>query len=295
MYGYLRAASGHGRTPLAHHQCGLCHQLGTTYRTRARWLAGDDPSVLAMLVEALGPELAPRERVRCPTPGVRRRRAIAADWLPALAATQLFLAGEKLFDDRVDRDGLASRTAERLLRRDIDAACTTLADLGFPLADVRATLRRQPAVEADPHADLDALSGPTADGLRASVGWLVGHAGAGPGATAAAGDLADRLGRLLYLVDALTDLPRDLKRGRFNPLERAVGPLDPSALRFVAGALAGRVAALSTAFDALPLSAHAEVLCGALVDGLADKGWEAMARLPAPRLALDRAVAEVRR
>lgn len=295
MYGYLRVEGGHGRTPLAHHQCGLCHQLGTAYRTRARWLAGDDPSVLAMLVEGLTPEATTRERVRCPIPGVRRRRALAADWLPGLAAMQLFLAGEKLFDDRVDRDGITSRAAERLLRRDIAAASATLERLGFPLAEVRATLRRQPAVEADPHADLDRLSGPTADGLRASVAWLAEHAGAPKTTVTAAGELADRLGRLLYLVDALTDLPRDLKRGRFNPLERAVGPLDPAALRFVTGALAGRVAALTAAFDALPLHAHGDVLRGALVDGLAGKGWEAVTRLPAPRVTVARAVAEARR
>ncbi|TNF26359.1 MAG: hypothetical protein EP329_21390, partial [Deltaproteobacteria bacterium] len=158
---------------MAQHQCGLCHQLGTGYRTRARWLASDDPSLLAMLVEGLGATAAERDRVRCPIPGVRRRRAVVADWMPALAAMQLFLAGEKLFDDRVDRDGWLSRTAERVLRRDVVAASATLEALGFPLAAVREILRRQPAVEADPCADLDSLAVPTAEGLRASAAWLV--------------------------------------------------------------------------------------------------------------------------
>jgi len=295
MYGYLRAEGGHGRSPLARHQCGLCHQLGAGYRTRARWLASDDPSVLAMLVEALAPDTTTRERVRCPIPGVRRRRALVADWLPALAAMQLFLAGEKLFDDRVDHDGWLSRTAERLLRKDVAEACEALVALGFPLAEVRAALRRQPAVEADPCADLDSLSGPTAEGLRLSVAWLVSHAGASTEATAGAGALADRLGRLLYLVDALDDLPRDLRRGRFNPLERAVGPLEPAALRFVAGALAGRVGALTRAFDALPLALHRDALRAIFVDGLAGRGWGAVERLPAPRGLLTRAIAEARR
>lgn len=285
MYGYLRVEGRHGRTALAPHQCGLCHHLGAAYRTRARWLAGYDASVLVMLIDGLCDEAAPRDRVRCPIPLARRRDAIADAWppLPAIAALQLFLAGEKLFDDRVDRDGALSSVAERLLRRDIREADAALEALGFPLADVRATLRRQPAVEADPHADLDALAAPTADALETLVRWLVAHAGAPH--LDPAGRFAARLGRLLYLVDALHDLPDDLRRGRFNPLTVAVGPLGPDAARFVAGALAGRVDALASAFDALPLTRHADVLRRATVDSLAARGAAALRRLPTPATA----------
>ena len=285
MYGYLRLDDRHGRAPLAQAQCALCHQLGASYRTRARWLAGDDPAVLALLLDALAPESRPAERVRCPLPGVPRRRALAADApaLAAVAALQLFLAGEKLYDDRVDRDGWLPRAAERLLRNDIAAACASLAALGFPLEEVRATLRAQPRLEADPAADLDTLASPTASALAASLAWLAGHAGLAPPTVAALATFAERLGRLLYLVDALTDHPRDLRRGRFNPIAAAVGPLGPAALRYVEGALEGHIAALAAAFDALPLHRNAPLLRAATVESLTTRGRDALARLPGAR------------
>src|SRR5690606_30095093 len=163
------------------------------------------------------------------------------------AALQLFLAGEKLFDDRVDRDGVLPRVAAKLLHRDVAAGEATLRALDFPLDAIRATLRSQPAVEADPTADLDALAAPTASALGDAVGWLVRAAGSPDHAAAA--QFAAALGRQLHLVDALVDLRRDLARGKVNAIARAVGDLTPGAVHFLANVHAGRVRALRDAFD----------------------------------------------
>jgi hypothetical protein len=289
MYGYLRVDQGHGRGALAKPQCGLCAHFGATYRTRTRMLAGFDPSTLALWLDGLSPEAAARTRVRCPlTLMSRKRTALSPDWEPLadVAAVQLFLAGEKLFDDRVDRDGALSRVAAAALRKDIAQAENYLKEAGFPLDTVRASLRRQPSIEASVTADIDRLSEPTATALGAVSGWLATRVLPEDQAiTAQAERFGDRLGRALYLVDALHDLRRDLRKGAFNPLISVIGRLTPSAMRFLEGVLEGRLDALDAAFKAMPIRRHAGPLHDATVGSLRQKGRLALRRLPAPPVA----------
>ncbi|HWN71377.1 MAG TPA: DUF5685 family protein, partial [Haliangium sp.] len=124
MYGYLRPEGRHGRTQLQRQQCALCHAFRQGYRQRTRLLAGYDPSTLLMLVEALCDQLPAQVRVRCPLPPFHRRTATDPAWpaARAVAALQLFLAGEKLFDDLLDRDSALASLTERALRSDIARA-----------------------------------------------------------------------------------------------------------------------------------------------------------------------------
>lgn len=285
MYGYLRVEGGHGRHVLAPAQCGLCRHFGTRYRMRTRWLAGFDPSVLLLVLDGLSAEGAPRAKVPCPIPLARARRAIDAEWpgVQAVAAVQLFLAAEKLFDDRVDRKGLTARAASALLKKDIARAEAWLVEAGFPLDQVRGELRRQAGLEADPSSDLDGLSAPTARGLASVASWCGQYAGLDAASVAALRVFGDRLGRALYLVDALDDLRRDRASGAFNPLVSALGGVrSPAVASFLRGALEGRLRALGEALDGLALRRHREVLEAATLKSLRDRGFEALARLPAP-------------
>lgn len=282
MFGYLRVDGAHGRTVLAPAQCGLCGHYGASFRTRTRWLAGFDPSVLLLALDGLTPGGAPRVRVRCPIPLARRRSAIDTSWAGtrAVAAVQLFLAGEKLFDDRMDRDSPWARAAASLLRKDIVQAETWLEQEGFPLVAVRNHLRRQSVLEADPGADLDALSLPTALGLAEVSAWCGHYADLGAERVAALKLFGDRLGRALYLVDALNDLQGDRCKGTFNPIVSAAGGArSPAMVHFIGGVLRGRLSALSAALDGLALERHAEVLTEATLGALREKGRDALDRM----------------
>ncbi len=280
MFGYLRVEGRHGRTALAPAQCGLCGHFGAAYRTRTRWLAGFDPSVLLLVLDGLGEVPAPRAALRCPIPLASDRTALDPEWLGVrvVAAIQLFLAAEKLFDDRLDRDQWTARLASGALSSDIDRAETWLAGAGFPLEEARDTFRRQAALEADPAADLDALSEPTARGLSLVLSWC-GRILERP-AQGRLHTFADRLGRTLYLVDALHDAPRDRALGAFNPIQQSLGGVrSPAAAAYLRGALDGRIAAMQAAFDALPLHRHREVLQAATCDSLDRRGHMALSRL----------------
>lgn len=289
MYGWIELDKSTDTRAFAQAQCGLCAHYGRVFRTRTRLLAATDPSLLLLLVDALTVEPAPRTRVRCPlTFKLTHRRAIdpASDDVAAVAELQLVLAGEKLLDDRLDRDGALTRVASSLLAQDIARAGERLVARGFPLDLLRQALRHQSTLEADRSADLDELARPTADGLALITGWLAARAGAPEPIITAAQRFAGTLGRLLYLVDALNDLPSDRARARYNPIDASVGPLTPRRHAWLAAHFAGVARAHARAFDALPILRHADLLRGALVTRLTENGEAALAHTLTPRPAI---------
>jgi hypothetical protein len=287
VYGYLRPDGRHGRTQLQRQQCALCHAFRQGYRQRTRLLAGYDPSTLLMLVEALCDQPPAPVRVGCPLPPFRRRTATDPAWpaARAVAALQLFLAGEKLFDDRLDRDSVLAGLTERALRSDVTRAEADLRALGADVDGLRAVLRAQADLERDPRADLDTLSRPTREALAQVARLAARTGGCDDAAVDAAGAFAADLGGVIYLVDALDDLPRDLARGVFNPLAHLATDLTPHALHTLLGLLAGRLSALWRSFEALPLRRHRDALSATLAS-LERRGRQALEALPAPRTTL---------
>jgi hypothetical protein len=297
MYGWLeldRSGSPAERGAFSAAQCGLCGHFGAKFRTRTRLLAATDPSLLLLLLEGLSPEPFGRSKVCCPlTLKLTKRRAMAhPELLDAVAELQVILAGEKLLDDRLDREGLFARLGERLLASDIALAAERLSARGFPLEALRDALRAQRALEEDTRADLDALARPTGQGLALIASWLAEQLGVGVESAKPCADFGESLGRLLYVVDALHDLPRDAARKHFNPILATIGLHSPRRLAFLRARVEGLIAAHEDAFRALPLSRHAAILEGSLVTGLVDKARTGLARvgsspLPSPSFQLD--------
>lgn len=283
MYGWLALDPRHGKRAYAAAECGLCARFGQAFRTRTRILAAADPTLLVLALEGLageGAEVPETTRVRCPlTFKLTKRRALDPGWEPlaAVAELQLVLAGEKLFDDRLDRDGWAPRVASALLERDIGAAAAALLGRGFPLEALRSILRRQGELERDQRAGLDALAAPTGEALGLIAGWLGERVAQGCGA--AMGRFGETLGRLLYLVDALHDLARDRVKGRFNPIDHALGYLSPRRLAWLQDHVEGLARAHAEAFRELPLVRHVEVLEASLVEGLVVKARDGLERV----------------
>jgi len=292
MYGWLalESQSQVGKRAFAAAECGLCAHYGAAFRTRTRMLAGADPTLLVMVLDGLVEVPVEAVRVRCPlTFKVTKRRAMDPEWGPlaAVAELQLVLAGEKLLDDKVDKDGWLSRVASSLLERDIAMASESLVSRGFPLDELRAALRRQTAIEAEKNAGLEALAAPTGVALGMIAGWLAELVGRTE-MVVPMRELGETLGRVLYMVDALHDLRRDRAKGRFNPLDHALGYLSPRRLAWLEASVEGLISRHRAAFAGVTLFRHREALEASLVTGLADKartGIEAVKSMPQPLLA----------
>lgn len=286
MYGWLALDPTHGKRAYGAAECGLCAHFGGHFRTRTRLLAGADPTLLLMTLEALSPVEAAVTRVRCPlTFKLTKRRALDPQWeaLAAVAELQLVLAGEKLYDDELDRDGWLTRLASRTLSVDIEEAGRRLEERGFPLGSLREILRRQAALETDKKSSLEGLAAPTGEAIGLIAGWLGRlvapdlDGGREDKRGEAMRAFGESLGHLLYLVDALHDLKKDRARGRFNPIEHALGHLSPRALAGLEARIERLVSRHREAFAALPLHRHRETLEASLVDGLARRAVEGLA------------------
>ena len=285
MYGWLeldKRSPHDGRHAFSQAQCGLCAHYGQAYRTRTRMLAATDPSLLLVMAEAISEAPFERTRVRCPlTLKLTKRRAFdpESSLVATIAELQLALAGEKLLDDRLDREGLLSRLAASFLERDLAAGRSRLGDHGFPVGQLQETLRRQRELESNPVSDLDALSSPTSEALGLVSGWLASSLSLGIEEVANCRRFGETLGRLLYMVDALYDLERDRIEQRFNPIDAALGHLSPRRMHFLSGLIEGLVTAHHDAFRRLPLHRHGETLESSLVLGLADKARSGLSRI----------------
>ncbi len=166
------------------------------------------------------------EKHRCPTHPFRKR-PMAADCgaLTDTAFCQLVMIREKMRDDLKDRDaGFFRRILCRLwlplLNGEIrragkkDPAYAALADtMEKAFEESREKERRQ--------TDLDGMCSDFAGILSALASFRT----AGTPARILSG-LGDRLGRFLYTIDAVDDLPRDAKKGAFNPVLLRFGGLE---------------------------------------------------------------------
>ncbi|MCA9523895.1 MAG: hypothetical protein KC609_23160 [Myxococcales bacterium] len=258
MFGYFEPADRATRRAMFPAQCGLCRRFGTEFRLRTRLMAGYDASLLLLVCDGLAEVAAPRAKVACPIPLAPKRMAIAADWpaTEAVAKLQLFLAGQKIEDDRRDRERLRSHLAWRAYSREIEAAERWLVAAGFDVTEAKALLERQREREADLTADLDAL----AEGSAELMDRVVVFATATEAASHQIRRFARALGRLLYLIDALDDWADDRRRGSFNAVARAIGEPTPASVAFLVTIVECWSAELVSELQGLPLRRHREAI-----------------------------------
>ncbi|PJB34859.1 MAG: hypothetical protein CO108_27110 [Deltaproteobacteria bacterium CG_4_9_14_3_um_filter_63_12] len=179
MYGNLYDQQ---HQPYRHQQCGLCKGFGAQYSQRSRLLAGADPSLLLMLVEAVALEPAPRLKSRCPLPPFHLKQVLDPAWPPlqAVLAFQLLLLDEKRLDDRRDGDRWSARAVGWMLRGDLREARRRLAEMGFDGELFHTTLAAQVDVEARPSTSFDALAAPTGRAFAQMGRFLAGLVDPGP-------------------------------------------------------------------------------------------------------------------
>ena len=271
MFGYVRPIRGSlpdeafSRYQAAY--CGLCTRLGRRLGYRARFTVNYDLTFLSLLLGAAAPEHVCRE-CPCPArPGRKKRCRIGGEEQDFCADLCVILYEHKLRDAIEDEPffrALGARLASRLLRRAYKKAAASCPDED---ALVRGKLAALRALEKSGSDSLDRTADAFASILRA------GAARGGDEKTRRVLEqLLYHVGRYIYLVDALDDLPRDCKTGAYNVLARRFSVQD--------GKLADddRAALLSTinasiglacaAFELLPGTQDRDILDHILYSGL---------------------------
>ena len=217
MYGYVRPDKGELKVSEYERfrgvYCGLCHELKSRYGPICRFLVNYDFTFLAML---LAGEMPSGEMIRrCPyhplrktaCPGQCENLAVAAD-------CTVVLAWWKLKDGIADSGffkALACRIASGVLRRCYRRAAERLPAFA---ESVERNLRELNVLESQNCDSIDAAADKFALILE-SLADIATDAKT----TRILRQLLYHLGRIVYILDAVDDLPDDVRSGVYNPLK----------------------------------------------------------------------------
>lgn len=263
--------------------CGLCRTLGDDHGQLSRGLLSHDAVLVATVADGLQLVAAADAETRCPILPVVHRPTLAPDSPPLrfAAAVQILLADQYVADRAMDGKRLA-RWARPLGQRTVAGARQILDELGTNLDGLEGFEHRQLAVELDEDPGPRMAAAPTRDALRqvfAALGKLPGGVALDGNGQARLAQLGSAIGDIVYLVDALEDLPRDLAQGEFNPcLVGEAGALVVSPSRVVEAcvALDEAFGLAALAVTELPWQRNAAVVQSAVVTEQRAKADQAM-------------------
>lgn len=245
--------------------CGLCDRLRKRYGFRARFLVNYDMTFLYLLLRQ---EPSACGKCVCPLRPLCRKPCVAQDAEMDYAADlSVLLSYRKLADAR--RDGslaerLAASAGMLIYRRAFRRAAAL-----HPALD-RVFSEQLDALTALEAANCDSLDR-TADTFAVLLGACAAEA-PDPAQCRVLELLLYHVGRYLYLTDALEDLPKDLKAGRYNPLRYrfrleggALAPQDKQTLR---STIDVSISMAASAFELLDRRAGDELLRNMIYYGL---------------------------
>ena len=264
--------------------CGLCKTLGDRYGQLTRALLSHDAVFLALVADGLAAEGAEPDRCRCPIVPVAFRPTVRPD-SPAMryaAAMQLLLSDQWLADRALD-GRRAAQAARPLLSGKVEVARAMLAELGISLDDLEGFEHQQKRVESGPQGGPRAAAEPTAAALervfeRMALLPGVPDEARTAEARAALGDFGRRLGRAIYLIDALDDLEKDHRSGAFNPCVLAGGAVSWPRVELAWSLLSDDLAALAELAGTLPLRRHRALVRGVVTGTLRSQARSAAKR-----------------
>ena len=194
--------------------CGLCKGIAAACGQRARLGLTYDVTFLSALLHNMTGQGVTITRQNCFEHAVRKRPIAEADELTReLGALNTLLTYAKFSDDVADGNGgRAERAWFRAGAKRAGAQYTRLAAL------VKVYVGAQAAVESKRSPSPDEAAEPTAALLRALAPHFLRDKN-----SQAAEQLFYAVGKWVYLIDALDDYDRDMKKGGYNPFVLAYG------------------------------------------------------------------------
>lgn len=243
--------------------CGLCHGL-KEYSEKARLLLNYDCAFLFLLMEAQR-ETPPHYReLRCAVHPLEKRAMTTPEGAEYAAAINVLLGVLSLKDHAEDDKNIAYMSANAILRKDYLKARAKYPKVAEAIERQLALLsltEKQREAEIDRVADHFAV-------LLAEV--FAG--GAQSGAERQMRVLGYNLGRWIYLIDALDDYEKDVKKNRYNPFAARYGSaLTEEAREAAAFHLNASAANACMAYDLLEIKKHDSILKNILYSGIYKK------------------------
>ena len=273
MFGYIvtnpKALSDERQGRFRAIYCGLCRTLRERHGLAGSATLSYDLTFLALLLNALYEPGETAGRERCAPHPAKAHDYVVSPVMDYVADMNVALAWHKLRDNWLDDKNLVSAGEGALLRgayRRVEQTWPRrCAAIEAWLEEIH-RLERGGIMEIDPPVN--------------ATGRMLGELFVWPGQALWTEELraiGDGLGRFVYFMDAYDDLPRDVRRGGYNPLKPLRDREDYEALCLQAMTM--MVADATEAFERLPIVTDADILRNVLYSGV----WSRYAFLQSKR------------
>lgn len=194
--------------------CGVCRAISAECGQMARTALTYDMAFMSALVHNIRGEDVKIVRRRCPVHPIRRRPMTETDDVTRLlACVNTVLAYYKLTDDKADGDKrgalrfLYNKGYKRALKK-----YPNVVDI------VSGQMRAQAELEKQGCTSIDMACEPTAQMMRQLSAEVLGEH-----SNEHTEGLSYAIGKWVYLIDALDDYDKDVKKGNYNPFYEAFG------------------------------------------------------------------------
>lgn len=238
--------------------CGLCRTLKRRHGLSGASTLSYDLTFMALLLTALYEPSEEQGEERCVTHPFKRHSYAVSEPFEYAADMNVALAYHKCLDNWLDDHSAVSLAESRLLKRSYSRVARQYPE---KCAAIERWLDEIHQLERAQSLDLDAPVNSTGRMLgelfcyRENDFW-----------TDSLRIIGDGLGRFIYFMDAYDDLPRDIRRGSFNPLKSLRDRADFEA--FCKDAMTMMVADCTQEFERLPIVQDADLLRNVLYSGV---------------------------
>ena len=258
--------------------CGMCFSTKRLFGNVPRLFISNDVKFFNVFFHAVTQRDVEVEQRRCFSSPFKKRPVLEqTELIDKMAVANVLLTYWNLYDDMVDGGSVKKKTAFRMLKRAYRKAQGILPNLDGMLCARYEELRKMEQANSE---SLDAVSHSFAQLSADFAVQLIGDE-----ANADVQSLCYNLGKWIYLIDALDDVEKDLKKGNYNPFVACYGIVKASELssrveelQFLLFAVLNRVA---MAYNDLNLGKYGCILQNVLFDSIRDKSMEVLARFKA--------------
>lgn len=192
--------------------CGLCKSIGKGCGQTARTALTYDMAFTSALIHNIKGEDVQIKKQRCVMHWFKRRpMALPDETTIALGCVNTVLTYYKLLDDK--RDGEARGILRHLYKSGYKRAIKKHPIIGEIISRF---MKEQSALESQNCDSIDMACEPTATMMKEAGRYILGDF-----STEHTDNLFYHIGKWVYLIDALDDYDKDVKKGRYNVLYNA--------------------------------------------------------------------------
>lgn len=245
--------------------CGLCRALKSGYSPTARLLLSYDCTFLYLLCDALSDARPDYSKRRCPAHPLKKRFCAGGNAGYA-AAVNVLLGTESLRDHA--RDG---RKGFGILAAVYSKSRKKAAKL-YPRTDriIKESMEKLLKIEERRESDIDVA----ADAFAEMLGGIFEEIDSG---NRALRSLGYNMGRWVYIMDALDDFEKDVRKNNYNPLAARFGnELNDEVKNSAEFNLNASVSGAAMAYDLLDIKKHDGILKNIIYLGLYKKAEEVL-------------------